>query len=313
MTAYKTDNKRIWKRAVVPNPFCIKTMKTTMANKEIKIGDSLINETSRPYMIAEIGINHNGDINIAKKLIDAANATGWNNVKFQKRTPELAVPEAQKNVMRETPWGTMTYLEYKYRVEFEKPEYDIIDAYCKDKGMTWSASPWDMPSLEFLLKYDIEFWIELAEGKKYTIKNSQSISDLLKDTKNQMQRTDFLKFCSDLKIHFKFIKKEAKKEEASSSQSDIKLSFSNNTISYEELNKLLFEHFYYENIINNKALYNIKRASPFFYLLSLIYLCQDNFNSYFNIDKIPLQSFENLKMSSRLCKQVRDPYAISSK
>ena len=166
---------------------------------------------------------------------------------------------------------------------------------------------------EFLLKYDIEFWIELAEGKKYTIKNSQSISDLLKDTKNQMQRADFLKFCSDLKIHFKFIKKEAKKEEASSSQSDIKLSFSNNTISYEELNKLLFEHFYYENIINNKALYNIKRASPFFYLLSLIYLCQDNFNSYFNIDKIPLQNFENLKMSSLLFKQVRDPYAISSK
>ena len=79
-----------------------------MANKEIKIGEYTICESSRPYMIAEIGINHNGDMDIAKKLIDAANATGWNNVKFQKRTPELAVPEAQKNVMRETPWGTMT-------------------------------------------------------------------------------------------------------------------------------------------------------------------------------------------------------------
>lgn len=101
-----------------------------MANKEIKIGEYTICESSRPYMIAEIGINHNGDMDIAKKLIDAANATGWNNVKFQKRTPELAVPEAQKNVMRETPWGTMTYLEYKYRVEFEKEQYDVIDAYC---------------------------------------------------------------------------------------------------------------------------------------------------------------------------------------
>ena len=72
-----------------------------MANKEIKIGDYVINETSYPYMIAEIGINHNGDIEIAKKLMDAANATGWNSVKFQKRNPELAVPEAQKSVMRD--------------------------------------------------------------------------------------------------------------------------------------------------------------------------------------------------------------------
>ncbi len=128
-----------------------------MANKEIKIGDFLVTETSSPYMIAEIGINHNGDINIAKKLMDAANATGWNNVKFQKRTPALAVPEDQKNKPKSTPWGDMTYLEYKYRVEFEKEQYDIIDAYCRDKGMTWSASPWDMPSLEFLLQYDIPY------------------------------------------------------------------------------------------------------------------------------------------------------------
>lgn len=128
-----------------------------MANKQIKIGNTLVAENCSPYMIAEIGINHNGDIQIAKKLIDAANATGWDNVKFQKRTPELAVPEAQKSVPRETPWGTMTYLEYKYRVEFEKEQYDIIDAYCRDKGMTWSASPWDMPSLEFLLQYDIPY------------------------------------------------------------------------------------------------------------------------------------------------------------
>ena len=134
-----------------------------MANKRISIGGYEITENSRPYMIAEIGINHNGDINIAKRLMDAANATGWHSVKFQKRTPELAVPEAQKNQPKSTPWGDMTYLEYKYKVEFEKPEYDIIDAYCKDKGMAWSASPWDLPSLEFLLKYDIPY-IKIASA-----------------------------------------------------------------------------------------------------------------------------------------------------
>ena len=134
-----------------------------MANKKINIGGYEITENSRPYMIAEIGINHNGDINIAKKLMDAANATGWHSVKFQKRTPELAVPEAQKNQPKSTPWGDMTYLEYKYRVEFEKPEYDIIDAYCRDKGMAWSASPWDLPSLEFLLQYDIPY-IKIASA-----------------------------------------------------------------------------------------------------------------------------------------------------
>ncbi len=128
-----------------------------MANKVINIGGYEIKDGALPFMIAEIGINHNGDIAIAKKLIDAANATGWHAVKFQKRNPDLAVPEAQKSVPRETPWGTMTYLEYKYRVEFEKPEYDVIDAYCKDKPMIWSASPWDMPSLEFLLNYDVPF------------------------------------------------------------------------------------------------------------------------------------------------------------
>ena len=134
-----------------------------MANKKINIGGYEITENSRPYMIAEIGINHNGDIDIAKKLMDAANATGWHSVKYQKRTPELAVPEAQKNQPKSTPWGDMTYLEYKYRVEFEKPQYDIIDAYCKDKGMAWSASPWDLPSLEFLLQYDIPY-IKIASA-----------------------------------------------------------------------------------------------------------------------------------------------------
>ena len=128
-----------------------------MAKKEINLGNYVVNENSFPYLIAEIGINHNGDLNIAKKLIDAANACGWDCVKFQKRTPDIAVPEAQKSVLRDTPWGQMTYLEYKKKIEFEKMEYDYIDKYCAEKPIAWTASPWDIPSTEFLLEYDIPF------------------------------------------------------------------------------------------------------------------------------------------------------------
>ena len=139
-----------------------------MANRVIRIGDYEISTKSAPYLIAEIGINHNGDIQIAKKLIDAANATGWNAVKFQKREPDISVPEAQKSVLRDTPWGRITYLEYKKKIEFGREQYDYIDTYCKEKPIAWSASPWDMPSLSFLLKYDIPF-IKIA---------SASITDL---------------------------------------------------------------------------------------------------------------------------------------
>ena len=107
----------------------------------------------KPYLISEIGINHNGNINIAKKLIDATSATGWNCAKFQKRNPDVCVPEHQKDVMRETPWGEMKYIEYKYRVEFEKKEYDIINESCNERGLDWSASVWDYDSLDFLTKH----------------------------------------------------------------------------------------------------------------------------------------------------------------
>ena len=130
---------------------------------EICFGDYVINEESEPYFIAEIGINHNGDLQIAKKLMDGAYAAGWNAVKFQKREPDIAVPEHQKMVMRDTPWGRMTYLEYKKRIEFGKVEYDYIDRYCKEKPLDWTASPWDLPSLEFLLQYDIPF-IKIASA-----------------------------------------------------------------------------------------------------------------------------------------------------
>ena len=111
----------------------------------------------KTHIIAEIGINHNGDINIAKKLIDVATVAGCDVVKFQKRNPDICVPEHQKNILRDTPWGEMTYLDYKYKVEFGKEEYNEIDRYCKERGILWAASPWDLDSLEFLMQYDIPF------------------------------------------------------------------------------------------------------------------------------------------------------------
>ncbi len=109
------------------------------------------------FLIAEIGINHNGDLQIAKRLIDAAFATGWDCVKFQKRTPELCVPPAQRDLPRSTPWGEMTYLDYKKRIEFGLDEYKAIDEYCKAKPILWTASPWDVPSVDFLGEFDVPF------------------------------------------------------------------------------------------------------------------------------------------------------------
>ena len=116
-----------------------------------------ITEMDEPYLIAEIGINHNGDINIAKKLIDATNACGWHCAKFQKRNPDLCVPDHQKEIERDTPWGRMTYLDYKYRVEFDKKEYDTIKEYCLNKSLAWTVSVWDLDSLNFIINYDIPF------------------------------------------------------------------------------------------------------------------------------------------------------------
>jgi len=110
-----------------------------------------------PYLIAEIGINHNGELQIAKRLIDAAFACGWDCVKFQKRDPDICVPEEQKNVIKETPWGKMTYLNYKKRIEFGEKEYDYIDSYCREKAISWTASVWDLLSLKFMLNYDVPF------------------------------------------------------------------------------------------------------------------------------------------------------------
>ena len=135
-----------------------------MANQTIKINDYVIGNDNPVFMIAEIGINHNGSLDIAKKLIDAAFACNWHCVKFQKRTPDLCVPEDQKNILRDTPWGKITYLEYKHKVEFGRKEYSYIDKYCKEKPLYWIASVWDIPSLEFILTYDIPF-IKIPSAK----------------------------------------------------------------------------------------------------------------------------------------------------
>jgi len=103
--------------------------------------------------IAEIGINHNGSVTICKKLIDVAKVAGCDFVKFQKRTPDLCVPEKQRNKIRSTPWGEMTYIDYKHKIEFGIEEYTEVDEYCKQVGMQWFASVWDVPSVDFMKKF----------------------------------------------------------------------------------------------------------------------------------------------------------------
>lgn len=120
----------------------------------------MINKT---YIIAEIGINHNGCLDTCKKLIDVAAVAGCDAVKFQKRNPDVCVPEHQKGVMRDTPWGEMTYLNYKKKIEFEHDEYNHISNYCKSRDIAWSASPWDLDSLEFLKKYHVP-WIKIPSA-----------------------------------------------------------------------------------------------------------------------------------------------------
>jgi N-acetylneuraminate synthase len=122
--------------------------------REIKLGNKLVGDGHPVYIIAEIGINHNGDLDIAKQLIDAASEAGCDAVKFQKRTPELCVPMEQRDKMRHTPWGYITYMEYRERVEFGESEFNEIAEYCQKKKIDWMASAWDEPSVDFLEKFD---------------------------------------------------------------------------------------------------------------------------------------------------------------
>ena len=123
-------------------------------SREIKIGNRLVGDGHPAYIIAEIGINHNGDLGIAKQMIDAAVHARVDAVKFQKRTPDIATPPEQQNQMRETPWGYITYLDYRYKVEFHEEQYREIDRYCKEKGIAWLVSVWDQPSVDFMEQFD---------------------------------------------------------------------------------------------------------------------------------------------------------------
>jgi len=122
--------------------------------REISIGNRKVGDGHPAYIIAEAGINHNGDIELARQLIQAAKHAGVDAIKFQKRTPELCVPPEQRGQMRETPWGYITYLDYRYKTEFGEAEYAEIDRYSKELGITWFASVWDEPSVDFMEKFN---------------------------------------------------------------------------------------------------------------------------------------------------------------
>ncbi len=116
-------------------------------NRSIGVGEPV-------YIIAEIGINHNGSLEIAKKLIDEAATAGCDAVKFQKRTPELCTPKDQWHIMRETPWGQMSYIDYRHKVEFGFEDYAEIDRYSKEKGIDWFVSCWDEEAVDFIEQFN---------------------------------------------------------------------------------------------------------------------------------------------------------------
>ncbi|MBN1929428.1 MAG: N-acetylneuraminate synthase family protein [Chlorobiaceae bacterium] len=121
---------------------------------EVKIGNGMVGDGHPVYVIAEIGINHNGSLEVAKKLIEGAAEAGCDAVKFQKRTPELCVPMDQRQIERDTPWGRMTYMDYRYKVEFGFDEYSEIDEYCRKKGIAWFASCWDEEAVDFMEQFN---------------------------------------------------------------------------------------------------------------------------------------------------------------
>lgn len=121
---------------------------------KVKVGDRYIGDGENVFIIAEIGINHNGSLDIAKRLIRAAKYTGCNAVKFQKRTPEICVPKDQWHIERDTLWGRITYIEYRHKVELSFEDYTEIDRFCKEVGINWFASCWDEESVDFIEQFN---------------------------------------------------------------------------------------------------------------------------------------------------------------
>jgi N-acetylneuraminate synthase len=126
-----------------------------MNQATVRIGDQFVGDGHPVFIVAEIGINHNGSLDLARRLIDGAVLAGADAVKFQKRTPEIATPRDQWDIERDTPWGRMTYIDYRHRVEFGVDEYAEIDRHAKERGIHWFASPWDTGSVDFLEQFDV--------------------------------------------------------------------------------------------------------------------------------------------------------------
>ena len=163
----------------------------------------ILSRLEMTFITAELGINHNGDIDIAKKLIDTAKLAGCDAVKFQKRTVEKVYSKEVLDSPRNSPWGTTTR-EQKNGIEFSKNEYDIIDKYCKNNHIEWYASAWDVESLEFLKRYELkynkvasamltnmELINKIAQEKKHTfISTGMSNMDQIKTAVNIFKKNE---------------------------------------------------------------------------------------------------------------------------
>jgi N-acetylneuraminate synthase len=123
------------------------------SNRKVKVGDRFIGDSEPVFITAEIGINHNGSVEIAKKIIEGAKSAGCNAVKFQKRTPEICVPKDQWEIERDTPWGRITYIKYRNKMEFNKDEFSELVDFCRLKNIIWFASCWDEPSVDFIKSF----------------------------------------------------------------------------------------------------------------------------------------------------------------
>ena len=143
---------------------------------DIDLGNKQVGSSRPCYLIAEIGINHNGDVDLAKKLILKAKEAGFDVVKFQKRVPELCVPEEKRDELRTTPWGKISYFSYKEKIEFSLEQYDEINRFCNNIGMDWAASAWDIESVKFLSQYKCPF-IKIPSDKTKDTEFMKAVAD----------------------------------------------------------------------------------------------------------------------------------------
>ena len=178
-----------------------------MRERIVTIGKRTIGDGQPTYIIAEIGINHNGSVDVAKDMIAGAVEAGADCVKFQKRTPEICVPRDQWLIERETPWGRMTYIDYRHKVEFTVEQYAHIDRFCKNHSIDWTVSCWDEGAVDFMEEhFDVPFYkgasasltdIPLlqrmqASGKTLIISTGMSTIDEISCAINSLDRSRLL-------------------------------------------------------------------------------------------------------------------------